>query len=156
MQHLALSLSLQVLSQPHQHCKSSAAHLLSSSRSQDYWWLKGRGREGNRNDRSISVNTVYNLPQNIALAGLPFFFCISWPVVSLREFIDMQTDPAQIAVLLEWWAEEFSQDWSHRTLYRLLGKRERGGIDWDAAGAVGLVIILIHWKRQTVWQSLFL
>ena len=41
-----LSLSLQVLSQPHHHCKSSAAHLLSSSRSLDYWWIKGRGGTG--------------------------------------------------------------------------------------------------------------
>ena len=67
MQHL------QVLSQPHHHCKSSAAHLLSSSRSLDYWWPKGRG--GNRNNGSISVNIMYNLSQNIALAG-PFFFAI--------------------------------------------------------------------------------
>ena len=40
-------------------------------------------------------------------------------------------------------------------IVQIIGE-ERGGIDWDAAGAEGLVIILIHWKRHTVWQSLYL
>ena len=151
MQHLALPLLLQVLSQPHHHCKSSAVHLLSMSSSLDYWWLKGRG--GNRNNRSISVNNVYNLPQNVALAGLSFFF--------------LQFMTCRVIAWIHWYA---NTSCTNRCSARVVGGRvqsglvpsdivqiigeERGGIDWDAAGAEGLVIILIHW--HTVWQSLFL
>ena len=144
MQHL------QVLSQPHHHCKSSAAHLLSSSRSLDYWWLKGRG--GNRNNRSISVNTVYNPPQNIALAGLPFFLLqfltcrvIAW--IHITSCTNRRSDRVV--------GGRVQSGLVPSDIVQIIGE-ERGGIDWDAAGAEGLVIILIHWKRHTVWQSLYL
>ena len=86
------------------------------------WITGGQRGEGGIGTMEASLWTLCTISRR-TLHWRDHFFCNLCLVVSLREFIDMQTHLTQIAVLEEWWAEEFSQDWSHRTLYRLLGKR---------------------------------
>ena len=93
---------------------------------------------------------------------------ISRRTLHWRDHFFLQFMPCRVIAWIHWYA---NTSYKNRCSGRVVGGRvqsglvpsdivqiigeERGGIDWDAAGAEGLVIILIHWKWHRVAVSIF-